>query len=88
MSIPDRILAELIAFDRSANAVLGGDIEQTISARAFAVELAEVDSFWRIAIDRLFGEGHCRAAWESEMERLARQEPLPGIQSAPAGERP
>lgn len=73
MSIAERILSDLIAADKSANVLLGGDIEQTISARAFAVELAGVDDFWRKAIDRLFYEGHCKAAWEHEMQALGEQ---------------
>ena len=69
-TIAARILDELLAVDRGVNAVMGGDIDQTISARAYAVELAGVSSFWRKTIDRLFYEGHCREAWEGEMERL------------------
>ena len=71
-AIAQRILDQLVALDKDAYArFLGGDIDQTISARAYAVELAGVDSFWRAAIDRLFYEGHCKAAWEHEMQRLA-----------------
>ena len=72
MSIEQRILEQLIALDKDVNAFLGGDIEQTISARAYAVELAGVDDFWRVAIDRLFHEGHCKEAWEREMLLLVK----------------
>jgi hypothetical protein len=73
MSIIDRIAAELLALDQSANTILGGTEDQTLSARAYAVELAGVDSFWRRAIDRLFYQGHCKQAWENEMLALAAQ---------------
>jgi hypothetical protein len=68
MSIEQKILEALTALDQDANAFLGGDIEQTISARAYAIELAGVDSFWRLVIDRLFYTGHCQAAWEKWMQ--------------------
>lgn len=71
MTIEDRILADLVKLDEGVNGILGGDPEQTISARAYAVELAGVDSFWRVAIDRLFYEGHCKAAWEHYMAEQA-----------------
>jgi hypothetical protein len=58
VSIIDRIKNELLALDYKAN---------------FALELAGLDPFWRVAIDRLFGEGHCRRAWEGEMEAIVAQ---------------
>jgi hypothetical protein len=78
MSIIDRIAAELLALDKSVNTALGGTDDQTLSAKAYAVELAGVDSFWRKTIDRLFFEGHCKGAWEREMAALAGQMPLEG----------
>jgi hypothetical protein len=73
VSIIDRIKNELLALDYKANFALDGSEDQTLSARAYATELAGLDPFWRVAIDRLFGEGHCRRAWEGEMEAIVAQ---------------
>ena len=61
------ILGALVEVDEWGNAILGGDEEQTISARAYATELAGGDPFWRQTIDKLFFEGHCKGAWEAWM---------------------
>jgi len=73
MTIADRIYNELLALDTTVSHTFGGSDDQTLSARAYAIELAGLDPFWRIVLDRLFGEDHCKKAWEVEMERLVAQ---------------
>jgi len=76
MSILERIGAELLALDKTVNSIGGGDIEQTLSARAYAVTLSGGDPFWNGVIDRLFSEGHCQRAWEAEMQAIVTQSQL------------
>lgn len=61
----------LIALDQLANAMLGGMADETLSARAFRLELQGRGIFLREVIDALFfwqGD-HCYHAWRSEIER-------------------
>lgn len=67
----------LVALDQLVNALCGGWPDETISSRAWRLELAGVRSWPRRVIDlaaRLFGDrDHCRESYESE--RLGRQLP-------------
>lgn len=69
--------AVLVALDQLVNALCGGWPDETISSRAWRLELAGVRSWPRRVIDlaaRLFGDrDHCRESYESE--RLGRQLP-------------
>lgn len=61
----------LIALDQLANTLAGGMADETLSARAFRLELQGKGIFWRELIDALFWwqEHHCYSAWRSEIER-------------------
>ena len=69
--------AVLVALDQLVNALCGGWPDETISSRAWRLELAGKGSWPRRVIDlaaRLFGDrDHCRESYESE--RLGRQLP-------------
>lgn len=66
-----------IAFDQFINTLLGGDPDETISARLFrkrhlfwwgiAHGLVNIMFFWQWRPEL---GGHCRQSWKSEMERL------------------
>jgi hypothetical protein len=66
-------LKNLIAFDQQLNTLLGGDPDETISARAWRGRLSK--RRWALAvrvIDALFsrwGPDHCRLAFEAEQKR-------------------
>lgn len=70
----------LIALDQLANTLLGGMADETLSARAFRLELQGKGNELRELIDAIFfwQERHCYQAWRSEIER--RQ--LPGMYAA------
>jgi hypothetical protein len=61
-----------IALDQQANTLLGGEPDETLSARAWRLRL--VSPYWKIAqivIDALFfwQDEHCKASYFSEYER-------------------
>lgn len=67
-------LQVLIAIDQLANALFGGYADETLSSRAHRMR-QKGQTYWRWTaefIDALFfwQEGHCEAAWHSEMKRL------------------
>ena len=67
-------LQVLIAIDQLANALFGGYADETLSSRAHRMR-QKGQTYWRWTagfIDMLFfwQEGHCEAAWHSEMKRL------------------
>ena len=62
-----------IGLDQLANTVLAGDPDETLSSRAYRAEQSG-QRYWgwtRRAIDLLFfwQPGHCRAAYEYELQR-------------------
>lgn len=62
-----------IAFDQLCNALLGGWADETLSSRAW--RLRHAGKGWALTrrlIDALFfwQEGHCKAAHESEVNRM------------------
>ena len=63
----------LIALDQLINALLGGDADETLSARAHRMRV-KGHRYWGWtagAIDKLFfwQRGHCHAAYQREHER-------------------
>lgn len=66
-----RVKQILIAVDQLANTLLGGMADETLSARAFRLELQGNGDRARKAIDALFfwQRHHCYRAWRSEIER-------------------
>lgn len=64
------LLRVAIGFDQLANAVRGGEPDETLSAAAHRLHL-KGRSGWRNLINRLFfwQEDHCYAAHQSEVKR-------------------
>ena len=67
------ILQIAISIDQFANAVLGGDVDETLSSRAYRMQQRK-QPFWgwtATAIDLLFfwQKDHCKNAYESELKR-------------------
>lgn len=63
----------LIAFDQLLNTLLGGQADETLSARAHRMRIKR-HKWWgwtARAIDMLFfwQDGHCKQAYESELQR-------------------
>lgn len=73
MTVKKWIFQILISIDQLANAIAGGYADETLSSRAHRMR-QKGQTYWRWAagfIDMLFfwQEGHCEAAWHSEMKR-------------------
>lgn len=70
MKHPDG-LQVLIALDQLVNTLLGGMADETLSARAWRHKLDGSRSWPCWLIDKLFfwQDGHCRQAYESEVQR-------------------
>lgn len=64
------LLRVAIAFDQTANAIRGGEPDETLSAAAHRLHL-KGRSGWRNFINRIFfwQEDHCKDAYESEKNR-------------------
>lgn len=65
-----------IGFDQFCNAILGGSPDETFSARCWRLRARQPWKTLRVLVDVLFFwqwraalGGHCRQAWQSEMER-------------------
>ena len=74
MKHPDRFQV-LIAIDQLINTLLGGFADETLSSRAYRLELERGRTWARKLIDGLFffDKDHCRTSYESEV--LKRQMP-------------
>lgn len=58
------------ALSRFVNAAfLRGSIHQSVSARAYQMSFSSDDwSKWRARIDAVLGDGHCKDAWDYEVD--------------------
>lgn len=65
------ILNNLIALDQLCNALLGGDPDETISARAWRCKDDKIWKYMRIFIDKLFfwEKDHCQSSYIAECKR-------------------
>ena len=61
----------LIAIDQLFNTLLGGYADETLSSRAYRLELERGRSWGRKFVDTLlwFDKDHCKESYESEIER-------------------
>ena len=61
----------LVALDQLVNTILAGYADETLSSRAWRHKLDGSRSWPAWLIDHLFfwQDGHCKAAYESELER-------------------
>ena len=61
----------LIAIDQLFNTLLGGYADETLSSRAYRLELERGRSLARKFVDTLlwFDKDHCKESYESEIER-------------------
>ena len=61
----------LIAFDQLINTLFGGMADETLSARAYRLELERGRSWARKLIDGIlfFDKDHCKESYESEILR-------------------
>ena len=62
----------LLSIDQAGNAFLGGNADETISARAYRLGVVRGSRFWSTVakgIDAAFGAGHCKASYETELKR-------------------
>lgn len=62
----------LLSIDQAGNALLGGNADETISARAYRLGVVRGSNPWAwIAkgIDAVFGAGHSQASYEAELKR-------------------
>lgn len=65
------IINFLLAFDQLANVIFAGEPDETLSARAYRLELNRRRKWPRVVIDTLFffQKDHCYKAYISEFER-------------------
>lgn len=61
----------LIAIDQVANTIFGGMADETLSARAWRLEVERGRKWPRVLIDTLFffDPNHCENSWRSEKMR-------------------
>ena len=61
----------LIALDQLINAILRGEPDETLSSRAYRLDIDRDRAWPRRIIDTLlfFDHDHCKGAWVSELER-------------------
>lgn len=71
------LLRVAIGFDQLLNTLLGGEPDETISARLHRHRLLPGWKVGRVLVDTLFFwqwrpalGGHCQQAWRSEMDRI------------------
>lgn len=66
------LLNILIAFDQLVNTILTGYPDETLSARAYRLDIERNRKWPRVIIDGLFfwQNGHCEQAYIAELNRL------------------
>lgn len=71
MSLKHYLKQNAISFDQSINAILGGWADETLSARAYRLDVSGRCSWPRKVIDRImfFDPDHCYTSYLAEKER-------------------
>ena len=61
----------LIGIDQLANAIFCGEVDETLSSRAYRLDIERGRKWPRLLIDTLlfFDKDHCYSSYKSELER-------------------